>query len=72
VFANSVVLFRSLPDNQQRSKFTEFCNKHASMKLFKTCDINIVNLLFSVCFAAGYIHSGEIKIFKNLSIVILF
>ena len=27
----------------------------------------IVNLLFSVCFATGYIHSGEIKIFNRAS-----
>ena len=26
--------------------------------------VKLVNLLFSVCFATGYIHSGEIKIFK--------
>ena len=25
--------------------------------------VKLVNLLFSVCFATGYIHSGEIKIF---------
>jgi len=25
----------------------------------------LVNLLFSVCFATGYIHSGEIKIFNS-------
>ena len=27
VFADSVILFRSLPVNQKRSEFTEFCNK---------------------------------------------
>jgi len=26
--------------------------------------VKLVNLLFSVCFVTGYIHSGEIKIFK--------
>jgi len=26
--------------------------------------VKLVNLLFSVCFATGYIHSGEIKILK--------
>jgi len=25
--------------------------------------LKLVNLLFSVCFATGYIHSGEIQIF---------
>jgi len=42
VFANSVILFRSLPVNQKRSKFTGFCNKQVSMKLLKTYDINTV------------------------------
>ena len=27
--------------------------------------VKLVNLLFSVCFATGYIHSGEIKILSN-------
>ena len=27
--------------------------------------VKLVNLLFSVCIATGYIHSGEIKIFKT-------
>ena len=27
--------------------------------------VKLVNLLFSVCFAAGCIHSGDIKIFKR-------
>ena len=27
--------------------------------------VTLVNLLFSVCFATGYIHSGEIKILKS-------
>ena len=36
--------------------------------------VKLINLLFSVCFATGYIHSGKIKIFTskdvdNLSIV---
>ena len=28
--------------------------------------VKLVNLLFSVCFAAGYIHFGEIKIFTSI------
>jgi len=27
--------------------------------------VKLVNLLFSVCFATGYIHSGEIRIFRT-------
>jgi len=42
MFANSVILFRSLPLNQKRSKFTGCCNKPAFIKLFETCDVNIV------------------------------
>ena len=42
MFAGSVILFRSLPVNQKRSKFTGFCNKPVFFKLCKTCDINIV------------------------------
>jgi len=26
--------------------------------------LKLLNLLFTVCFATGYIHSGEIKIFN--------
>ena len=29
----------------------------------RVCVCLLVNLLFSICFAIGYIHSGEIKIF---------
>jgi len=27
--------------------------------------VKLINLLFSVCFATGYIHSGKIKIFTS-------
>jgi len=27
--------------------------------------VKLITLFFSVCFATGYIHSGEIKIFKK-------
>jgi len=37
-----VLLFRNLPVNQKRSKFTGFCNKQVFMKLFKTSDINML------------------------------
>ena len=32
--------------------------------------VKLVNLLFSVCFATGYIHSGEINIFNNKQVCI--
>jgi len=34
--------------------------------------VKLINLLFSVCFATGYVHSGEINIFKSSSIVLPF
>jgi len=43
-----VLLFRNLPVNQKRSKFTGFCNKQVFMKLFKTSDINIVKICQSL------------------------
>jgi len=42
MFASSVTLFKSLPVNQKRSKFTGLCNKPVFMKLLKHVIINIV------------------------------
>jgi len=36
-----------------------------SQQVFRVTTFCINNLLFSVCFATGYIHSGEIKIFNT-------
>ena len=67
MFANSVILFRSLPLNQKRSKFTGCCNKPAFIKLFETCDINIVKTcqsLFSF-YLPGVITEKRAKKFED-------
>jgi len=48
LFANSVILFRSLPVNQKRSKLTGLCKKTGFMKLFYTCDTNIAKFCQSL------------------------
>jgi len=39
--------------------------RHAVYVEYLYIIVKLINLLFSVCFATGYIHSGEIKVFIN-------
>jgi len=46
--------------------FTSFLHRHAVYVDYLYTLVKLVNLLFSVCLATGYIHSGEIKIFNGI------